>query len=572
MLGTRQNPLADLCAAGDSMMTLFPSLKGYERSWLARDVVAGLTIAAIAVPGQIAVAKVAGMPPTTGLWVAIAAGFAALIFVASRQLWIGSDSTTAPLILAGLSVMAAPGSDQYVRLAVTLTIIIGVLVCIVAFAKMLWIAELLSRTVVVGFMAGVAVIIIVGQLPSLLGIPPGGTHTLQKLWHVLTNLNEINPAAAAIGFASLIALPLFARINKKLPGALLVVALATLAVALLSLKRFDVEVLGPLDGGLPHPVWPDISLDALRGVLPTALAISLLVIAQTAATSRSNADANGAQTDLRADFTGIGAANLASAATGSYSVNGSPGATAVMAASGSRSQLASAVGAFALLLVVLFATGLVADLPMATLAAIMIMISARIINVKELKRIRRYSVSAFVLSLGTFAAVVVLGVESGVLIAVTVSLIARAVQSSRPELVEVGRRSDGHWLPIDEPHAHHHDGIVAIRLNGPVWFTNANWFHDEIMAKLESDPGIRGLIIDTVAIDDLDYTGASVLKDLVILVQSRGIEVAVVHVVGRTDESLQRIRLTTKLPEHRLYESLEDAYQDLASTLPASAQ
>ena len=178
MLGTHQNPLADLCAAGDSMMTLFPSLKGYERSWLARDVVAGLTIAAIAVPGQIAVAKVAGMPPTTGLWVAIAAGFAALIFVASRQLWIGSDSTTAPLILAGLSVMAAPGSDQYVRLAVTLTIIIGVLVCIVAFAKMLWIAELLSRTVVVGFMAGVAVIIIVGQLPSLLGIPPGGTNTL----------------------------------------------------------------------------------------------------------------------------------------------------------------------------------------------------------------------------------------------------------------------------------------------------------------------------------------------------------------------------------------------------------
>lgn len=554
------------------MVSLFPSMKGYQRSWLARDVVAGVTIAAIAVPGQIAVAKVAGMPPTTGLWVAIAAGIVALVFVASRQLWMGSDSTTAPLIFAGLSVMAVPGSDQYVRLAVTLAILVGVFVCIVAFAKMLWIAELLSRTVVTGFMSGVAVIIIVGQIPSLLGIPAGGTHTLQKIWHILTNLGEINWAAATIGVVSLVALPVFAHINKKLPGALLVVTLATLATALLSLKRFDIEVLGPLDGGLPHPVWPDFSIDALRGVLPTALAIALLAIAQTAATSRTNADANGEQANLKDDFTGLGIANLASAGTGSYSVNGSPGATAVMASSGARSQLGAAIGSLVLLVIVLFATGLVADLPMATLAAIMIMLSARIVNITELKRIRRYSGSAFALSLGTFAAVVVLGVESGVLIAVTVSLIARAVQASRPELTQLGRRSDGHWLPIDEPHAHHHDGILVLSLNGPVWFANANWFHDQILAHLDANPDTRGLIINTVAIDDLDYTGASVLKDVVILVQARGVQVAVVHVVGRADESMQRIRLTSKLADHRLFQSVEDAYQDLATTLSAKPQ
>ncbi|MEI6624415.1 MAG: SulP family inorganic anion transporter, partial [Actinomycetes bacterium] len=231
---------------------LFPSMVGYRRSWLVRDAIAGITIAAIAIPGQIAVAKVAGMPPTTGLWACIAAGLVGFAFISNRYLWVGADSTTAPLVIAGLSVMAIPASEHYVQLAVTLALLVGAIFVVVAVAKMTWLADLLSRTVVVGFMAGVATIIVVGQLPALLGIPPGGTHTLSKLWHVLTNLGQINPVSATIGIVSLAALPLFTVLNRKLPGALLVVALATLATAALSLTRFQVDVLGPLQSGPPQ--------------------------------------------------------------------------------------------------------------------------------------------------------------------------------------------------------------------------------------------------------------------------------------------------------------------------------
>ena len=543
----------------------FPSMTGYRKAWLVRDAVAGITIAAIAIPGQIAVAKVAGMPPTTGLWACIAAGLVGFVFISNRYLWVGADSTTAPLVIAGLSVMAIPASEHYVRLAVTLALLVGATLVVVAVAKMAWLADLLSRTVVAGFMAGVATIIVVGQLPALLGIPPGGVHTMPKLWHVLTNLGQINPVSAIIGIVSLAALPLFTLLNRKLPGALLVVALATLATAALSLTKFQVEVLGPLDSGLPKLVWPDFSLDALRGLLPTAFAIALLSIAQSAATSRNSADAGGFTTSLRSDFVGVGAANLASAGVGAFNVDVSPGATGVMAASGARTQLASAFGAMGVLGVVLFAGTLLADLPNATLAAIMILLSVRIVNVKEIRRIARYSRAALALAILTFAAVVLLGVEIGVLITVIVALVSRAVRTSRPEIVALGRRSDGHWLPLADTSTTDPHHILVLRLNGPLWFANANWYHDSVMDRVGADPSIRAVILDAVTIDDLDYTGASVLKDLAIVIQGRGIDVAVTRVPGRTDVSLVRIRLTSKLPADRLFSSVEDAYAVLSS-------
>ena len=548
-------------APSDKPRLLLPSFQGYQRSWLMRDLLAGVTIGAIAIPGQIAVAKVVGMPPTTGLWACVAAGIFAALFVANRVLWIGSDSTTSPLIFAGLSVVAVPGSEQYVRLAVTLAICVGAIFVVVAIAKMQWIADLLSRPVTIGFMAGVATIIVVGQLAGLLGIPAAGKSTLEKLWNVLSNLDKINWLAALIGVVSLVALPLFTRLNRKLPGALLVMTLATLATALLSLTRYGLEVLGPLQTGAPHWVWPDFSFDAIRVVLPTALAIALIAIAQTAATSRSSADAGGFTTSLRADFTGVGVANLASAGVGAYSVDASPGATVVMQSSGTKSQLGSVIGAVCVLVVVLFAGGLLADLPTATLAAIMILLSVRIVNVKELRRIRSYSKPALALTIVTFGAVVILGVELGVLIAVALALVNRGVKTSRPEIIELGRRPDGHWLPIAESSAEPTGEIVVFRLNGPLWFANASWFHDEIKLHLDQTPDVTGVIIDTTGIDDIDYTGASVMADIVVMLGTRGLQVAMTHIPGQADDSLERIRITQELPERCLFASTEDAYQ-----------
>ncbi|MEI6623508.1 MAG: SulP family inorganic anion transporter, partial [Actinomycetes bacterium] len=279
----------------------------------------------------------------------------------------------------------------------------------------------------------------------------------------------------------------------------------------------------------------------------------------------SSADAGGFTTSLRSDFVGVGAANLASAGVGAFTVDVSPGATVVMAASGARTQLASAFGAIGVLAIVLFAGTLLADLPSATLAAIMIVLSVRIVNVKEIRRIARYSRSALALAVLTFAAVVILGVEIGVLIAVAVALVSRAVQTSRPEIVELGRRPDGHWLPLADTSTADPHHVLVLRLNGPLWFANANWYHDAVMDRLAADPAIRAVILDAVTIDDLDYTGASVLKDLVIVIRGRGIDVAVTRVLGRTDDSLARIRLTSQLPADRLFSSVEDAYAVLST-------
>lgn len=540
---------------------LFPTFRGYQRQWLRGDLLAGVTIGAIAIPGQIAVAKVAGMPPTTGLWAFVAAGVFACVFVANRVLCIAADSTTAPLVFAGLSVAAAPASHEYVRLAVTLALLIGLILLVVAVFRLQWLADLLSRPVMVGFMAGVAVTIIVGQLPALLGIPSGGTHTLEKLWHVLTNLSQINWVATAIGVSSLVLLAVFGRINRKLPGALLVIVLATLATAAMSLTQYNVETLGPLQTGLPQWVWPNFSLDALRLLLPSALAISLIAIAQTAATSRTSADAGGFTTSLRQDFAGLAFTNFASGGLGSFNVDGSPGSTVVMQSSGARSQLGNLIGGLFVLCIVLFAGGLLADLPSSTLAAVMILLSVRIVDVRQMRRIRAYGILAWLLMAVTLLAVVILGVEVGLVIAVALALANRAVRSSRPELFELGRRSDGHWLPIQSDAAHHTGDIVCFRLNGPIWFANASWFHDEIKDRLFAQPSFRKVILDATGVDDLDYTGSSTLLELVETLEDQGYGVAVATIPGRTQESLRKIDLRSVLPADHVFASVEDAFR-----------
>ncbi len=544
----------------------FPSFQGYHRKWIGRDVLAGVTVGAIAIPGQIAIAQLAGMPPTTGLWACVGAGVLATIFVANRVLWLGADSTTAPLIFAGLSVVATAGSERYVQLAVTLALCIGAMFAVIALARLQWLADLLSRPVVLGFMAGVALTVIIGQLPDLLGIPKGsGTDAISKSWDLVTNLGQINIVSAAIGIGSLVLLPMFARLNARIPGALLVMSIATLGTAALSLTSLDVAVLGPLSTGLPQLVAPDFSVSTLVVVLPVAFSIVLISVAQVGATSRSLAQRGGFTPDLRADFTGVAAANIASGALGAFSVNASPGQSGVMANSNTRSQLGSLVGALVVLVAVLFAVRLLAYLPLATLSAILILIISRIVNFAELRRIRQFGWGAFALSFATFLAVVVLGVELGVIVAVALALLNRGLMTSRPEIRIMHRRPDGHWLPHADEQATHGGRLLTVRLNGPLWFANANWFQDEVKRLIRANPNLNQLIIDTTGIDDLDYTGSSVLVELIDQLEESEIEVMLIRTKGRVEHSLRRIRIERDLPADHTFDSIEDAYQALVA-------
>jgi SulP family sulfate permease len=551
---------------GASSRLFFPSFQGYHRRWIARDVLAGVTVGAIAIPGQIAIAQLAGMPPTTGLWACVAAGIMATIFVANRVLWLGADSTTAPLIFAGLSVVAVIGSERYVQLAVTLAICIALMFAVIAAAKLQWLADLLSRPVVLGFMAGVALTVIIGQLPNLLGIPKGtGADAPSKFWDLLTNLNQINLASAAIGIGSLVLLPLFARLNARIPGALLVMAIATLATAALSLTSLDVAVLGELHTGLPNLVAPDFSISTLAIVLPVAFSIALISVAQVGATSRSLAEVKGFAPDLRSDFTGVAAANLAAGAVGAFSVNASPGQSGVMANSGAKSQLGSLIGALVVLFAVLFAVRLLEDLPLATLSAILILIISRIVNFAELRRIRQFGFGAWALSFATFLAVVILGVQLGVIVAIAMALLNRGLITSRPEIRIMHRRPDGHWLPHADDRATHGGRLLTVRLNGPLWFANANWFQDEVKRLIRANPNLNQIIIDTTGIDDLDYTGASVLAGLIEQLEASEIEVMLIRTKGRVEHALRRIRIDRNLPADRVFYSIEDAYQALVT-------
>ena len=366
---------------------VFTSLYRYERAWAGADLAAGLTLLVIAVPEQLATSRLAGMPPITGFYAFVVGTLLFALLGSNPQMSVGADSTIAPLFAAGVSALALMGSPHYVDLVGILAVMVGLMVMLVTVLRLGWIAEFLSTPIVAGFLSGVAVIIIAHQLPELLGLPPAGGSNEHRFGYVLTHLSGVNGWSLALGLGVLAVMFVSARIDRRIPGALIGMVASTALVGVLDLQAHGVAVLGTVTTGVPHFGLAGLSWSTLGSLAPLAAVVSLVVVTQTAATTRAFAEQGGYDADAGRDFFAVGAGNVAAGLVGSFPVNASPPRTGAVATAGGRTQAGPLGAAAAVVLLIPFAD-ILKDVPLAALAAILIFVAVRLFHLRELARHR----------------------------------------------------------------------------------------------------------------------------------------------------------------------------------------
>src|SRR6516164_10003055 len=412
-----------------------PVLEGVlpaERSRLPADALAGLTLAAIGVPEVLGYAKIAGMPLVTGLYTLLLPMAAFAVLGSSRHLVVAADSATAAILAGALTGLAAAGSERYVRLAGLAALLTGGMLIAVRLARLSFLANFLSRTVLVGFLTGVGIQVAAGQLPDMLGVTAASKQTLPKLADTVRALPHVQWADVAVSVAVIVVVVVARRINRRIPGLLIAVIIAIIVSWAADLAAHGVAVVGHVPGGLPTLGLPALGVRDAAALTGVAVAMFVVILAQSAATSRAYAAKYEEEFSEATDLTGLAAANAAAAFTGTFVVNGSPTKTQIVDSAGGRSQLSPLTAAAVVLVVLVTLTGPLAYLPVAALAAVVFLIAVELIDLAGMRRILAVRRHEFAVALLTAAAVVGLGVEYGIILAIVASMVDHLRHSYRP--------------------------------------------------------------------------------------------------------------------------------------------
>jgi sulfate permease, SulP family len=552
------------------------SLAGYRPGFIAPDLLAGLTLAAIVIPEQMATARLGGMPPQVGFFAFIAASLAVLVFGSNRFMSVGADSTITPIFFGGLVLIVGAGSPQYLALAAALALMVGVIILAAGLGRMGWIADLLSVPVTIGFLAGIAVHIIASQAPAALGVAASGGNLLQQLAGLWRAAPQANPYAMSIA-GGVLALAAGAHlVSARMPGALVGMALATWAVVGLGLDAHGVTVLGAIPGGLPHFALPAPRIDQLMQMAPLALLVALVAMVQTGATSRAFPSDPGEPPDVNGDYVGLGVANLLAGLFSGFPVDASPPRTGIVVESGGRSQLAGLFAVAVVVLLLVFGTGLLTHVPHAALAGVLLFVAVRIIRVRQMREVARTSPAEFMLILGTAAAMVVLPIESGVATGIGLSLLYGMWSSVSPRTYRLYRLPGTTvWWPAG-PSAKGEtlEGLVVVGFQAPLSFLNADKFRSVMRDAMKPDPKpVKLLVLEATGIIDIDFTAAEAFKDVIDRARQAGVIFAVSRLEAyNAQTAFDRFGLRKALGEDRLFASVNDAVAALAPdarTIPA---
>jgi sulfate permease, SulP family len=536
---------------GDWLRRL-PVLRGLlpvRRSMVTGDIAAGLTLAALGIPEVLGYAKIAGMPVATGLYTLLLPMAVFAVLGSSRHLVVGADSATAAILAAGLTGLAVAGSPRYVRLAGLAALLSGVLLLLARLARLGFLANFLSRTVLVGFLTGVGVQVAVSQLPDMFGVTVTGTSagpggTVIRFFRLLTALPRAHLWDVVIS-AGVIVVMLAARlVSRRIPGALIAIAGAIAASHLADLHARGVATVGPLPHALPHFGLPALGLHDAEMLLGIALSMFVVILAQSAATARAYALKYRETLDENTDLIGLGAANVAAAFSGTFVVNGSPTKTEIVDSAGGRSQLAQLVTSVVVLVATLLLTGLLADLPIAALAAVVFLIGLGLVDVAGMRRLLAVRPSAFVVALGTAVAVVVLGVQDGIILAIVASIIDHLRHTYHPLNTVLVKSATGHWeaMPVI-PGERTEPGLVIYRFGTTLYYANASRLLADITALARpGGPGgpLRWLVLDGVAIGDVDYTAGLVLRQVIEELHDKHVFVAISSLLDPVRRQLDR--------------------------------
>jgi SulP family sulfate permease len=542
------------------------SCAGWRRGDLSADLIAGLTLAAIAIPSQMATARLANLTPQIGLLALIAAAIGFALFGDSRRLSVGADSTIAPIFAGALAALATTGSEHYAAAAAMLAVAVGLILIGAGAFKFGFVADLLSIPVTTGFLIGIAGHILILQAPAVLGVEAGHGSLAQEAMSLIVHAPAANPWTVIIGLGVLAIMLAGHAVSPRFPGALIGLCLAGLATVALGLEARGVTTLGPLAGGALHLSLPVISWDDMRVIAPLAVLIALVVMVQTAATTRSFP--NSAEgPDVNRDFIGVGAANALSGLVGAFPADASPPSTAVAAEAGCRSQLAGLLSAAAALCVLLFAGKALAHLPSAALAGVLLFVAMRLVRVGVMQDVWRRSRAEFLLILATALAILALPIEQGVAVGVLLSLLHGVWTTTRARAIEFERiPGTSVWWPREkETKGEFVPAVRVIALQAPLSFLNAYNFRRAIERFCSQDPPLKLIVIEANALVEIDYTGATVLAELIGRLRSRGIDVAIARLESvRAQESFARLGLFALIGRDHVFRSVQEAIDVLA--------
>jgi high affinity sulfate transporter 1 len=560
--------VSDHGRSGVSMFRWVPGLQvisSYRREWLAKDIIAGVVLTTLLVPQGMAYAELAGLPPITGLYTSILclAGYA--VFGPSRILVLGPDSSLGPMIAATILPLIAANGDEKraVALASMLAIMVGAIMIVAAVAKLGFIADLISKPTMIGYMNGLALTILVGQLPKLFGFKVKADGFIGEVVGFVKGLanGEAVAAAAVVGIAGIVLILVLQRWLPKVPAVLIMVVLAIAATTVFSLADHGVSLVGVLPKGFPPLTIPHVRLADLGPLFAGALGIALVSLADTISTASAFAARTGQQVHGNGEMIGIGAANLAAGLFQGFPVSTSGSRTAVAERSGAKTQLTGVVGAALIIVMIVAVPGLFRNLPQPALAAVVITASLSLADIPATVRLWRQRKAEFLLSIAAFGGVVLLGVLPGIAIAVGLSILNVFRRAWWPYDTQLGRVEGlaGYHDVHSYPDAEHLPGLVIYRFDGPLFFANATTFRDEVRRMARADPPPVWIVIAAEPVTDVDTTASDVLEGLDEELNAHGISLVFAELKDPVRAKIERYGLTRTIDPQHFFPTIDSA-------------
>ena len=541
------------------------SLSPFRREWLAKDIVAGVVLTTLLVPQGMAYAELAGLPPITGLYTSIMCLLGYAAFGPSRILVLGPDSSLGPMIAATiLPLIAAKGDPKRaVALASVLALMVAVIMIVAGVAKLGFIADLISKPTMIGYMNGLAVTILVGQLPKLFGFKVDAEGLIGEVTEFVKGLahGDAVAAAAVVGIAGIMLILVLQRWLPKVPAVLVMVVLAIAATSVFGLAGRGVSLVGVLPKGFPPLTIPRVGLADLGPLIGGALGIALVSLADTISTATAFAARTGQEIDGNGEMIGIGVANLAAGLFQGFPVSTSGSRTAVAERSGSKTQFTGVTGAVLITLMIVLVPGLFRNLPNPALAAVVITAALSLADIPATVRLWRQRKTEFGLSIAAFLGVALLGVLPGIAIAVGLSILNVFRRAWWPYDTELGRVEglEGYHDVRSYPEAEHLPGLVIYRFDAPLFFANAKTFRDEVMRMAQADPPPRWILIAAEPMTDVDTTASDVLEDLDETLNARRISLVFAELKDPVRRKIERYGLTRTIDPHHFFPTIESA-------------
>jgi SulP family sulfate permease len=537
-------------------------LRGYQRTWLRGDLLAGVTVAAYLIPQVMAYAEVAGLPAIAGLWAAVAPLAVYAILGSSRQLSIGPESSTALMTAAAVTVLIAGDQQRYAETAAALALAVGAVCLICWVARLGFLANLLSHPVLIGYMAGIAGLMIVSQLGKVSGIAVEGDSVLSELRFFVAHLGQVHRPTLLVAAGTFALLVAFYRLLPRWPGPLMAMVLAAVAVAALNLDQMGVDTVGAVPRGLPPVSIPDFSTIDLSALVPAALGVTIVAYSDNIVTARAFAARRREEIDARQEFLALGTANLGAGMFSGFPVSSSGSRTVIGDAVGSRTQLYSLVAAAVLLLTMLFLGPALSTFPMAALGALVVFAALRLIDFAELRRIARFRRSELFLALATTAAVLIFDVLYGIAVAVALSILDLLRRIARPHdgilgyvpglagMHDIDDYDTGRQVP----------GLLVYRYDAPLFFANAEDFKHRALAAVDTaDPPVEWFLLNAEANTEIDLTAVDALEDVRKTLADRGVVFALARVKFEVREILASTGFVDRIGEDRVFMTLPTA-------------